>query len=204
MKIKVCGLSRESQIKALQNMNFDFAGFIFYKKSPRYILNFLKLKDLRKFNSIKKVGVFVNEKPKKIINTCKIAQLDLIQLHGNESLEEIKQLNQFLPVIKAIHMVGEKEEIQIQINKYEPTVNFLLFETPSENYGGSGKTFDWTMIDALEFSKPYFLSGGLSIENIENLKGLKKMPYALDVNSKFEISPGLKNLDLLEKLKNKL
>lgn len=203
MRIKVCGLGLETQIRALQEMNFDFAGFIFYKKSPRYVLNFLELKNLKKFNEIKKVGVFVNENPEEITKICEAAQLDLVQLHGNESLEEVEQLNSILPIIKVIHMRGEKEEIQAKIDEYEKAASFLLFETPSQDYGGSGKTFDWAMIDALNFSKPYFLSGGLSLENIENFKGLKKIPYALDVNSQFEISPGCKNLNLLKKLKNK-
>lgn len=203
-KLKVCGLTQQSQIQELISLNVDFLGFIFYEKSPRYVLHHLSLKEIAEIPHFGKVGVFVNESIKAIVEITTESQLDIIQLHGNENEKFILQLKQILgnniKIIKVIRIGNQSfDELQKTINQQPSTVNYLLFDTDSKAFGGTGKTFDWQILNEIEISKPYFLSGGISLENIHQLSTINHQPIALDINSKFEIEPGIKNL---EKIKN--
>jgi phosphoribosylanthranilate isomerase len=209
MKIKVCGLTKLNQVEELISLNIDFFGFIFYEKSPRFVLNKLSLKDIKSIKSNSKVGVFVNEEIEKIVELSKKADLNFIQLHGNENEDFIfelrEKLNNKIEIIKVIRIgTQKKEELQKTINQQPSTVNYLLFDTDSSAFGGTGKTFDWNILNEIEISKPYFLSGGISLENIEDIKDLIQKPFTLDINSKFEIESGNKDLEKIKKFKNNL
>ena len=204
MKLKVCGLTKMDQIQELISLNVDFLGFIFYEKSPRFVLNHLSLVEISEINHQGKVGVFVNETVEKISEISEKAKLSFIQLHGDEDEKFILQLRQILgnniKIIKVIRIGNQSfDELQKTINQQPSTVNYLLFDTDSKAFGGTGQTFDWQILNEIEIPIPYFLSGGISLENLENLKILNQKPLVLDINSKFETEPGIKNL---EKIKN--
>ena len=204
LQIKVCGLTQQSQIQELISLNVDFLGFIFYEKSPRYVLHHLSLKEIAEIPHFGKVGVFVNESIKAIVEITTESQLDIIQLHGNENEKFILQLKQILgnniKIIKVIRIGNQSfDELQKTINQQPSTVNYLLFDTDSKAFGGTGKTFDWQILNEIEIPKPYFLSGGISLENIHQLSTINHQPLALDINSKFEIEPGNKNLEKIKK-----
>lgn len=203
LQIKVCGLTRLNQIKELIELKVDFLGFIFYKKSPRYVLNHLSLEQILEINHQGKVGVFVNEDLEKIIEISEQAKLNFIQLHGDETedfISELRQkLNPKIGIIKVIRIGNQtSEELQKIINPQPTTINYLLFDTDSKAFGGTGKTFDWNILNEIKISKPYFLSGGISLENVEDLKNINQKPIALDINSKFEIEAGNKDLEKIK------
>ena len=209
MKLKVCGLTKINQIQELISLNVDFLGFIFYEKSPRYVLHHLSLKEIAEIPHFGKVGVFVNESIKAIVEITTESQLDIIQLHGNENEKFILQLKQILgnniKIIKVIRIGNQSfDELQKTINQQPSTVNYLLFDTDSKAFGGTGKTFDWQILNEIEIPKPYFLSGGISLENIHQLSTINHQPLALDINSKFEIEPGSKDLEKIKTFKSLL
>ena len=204
LKLKVCGLTQLAQIQELISLNTDFLGFIFYEKSPRFVLNHLSLEEISEINHQGKVGVFVNETVEKISEISEKAKLSFIQLHGDEDEKFILQLRQILgnniKIIKVIRIGNQSfDELQKTINQQPSTVNYLLFDTDSKAFGGTGKTFDWQILNEIEIPIPYFLSGGISLENIHQLSTINHQPLALDINSKFETEPGSKDL---EKIKN--
>ena len=204
LKLKVCGLTQLTQIQELISLNTDFLGFIFYEKSPRFVLNHLSLEEISEINHQGKVGVFVNESIEKIAEITEKAKLSFIQLHGDEDEKFILQLRQILgniiKIIKVIRIGNQSfDELQKTINQQPSTVNYLLFDTDSKAFGGTGKTFDWQILNEIEIPIPYFLSGGISLENIHQLPTINHQPLALDINSKFETEPGSKDL---EKIKN--
>lgn len=207
MKIKVCGLTDLEQIDQLQDLAIDFFGFIFYEKSPRYVLNKLSLEDIRSINANSKIGVFVNETIDKIVEVSEKASLNLIQLHGDENNDFIsklrEKLNPEIGIVKVIRIGSQtNEELQNIIDHQSEAINYLLFDTDSSAFGGTGKTFDWQKLNEIKIEKPYFLSGGISLDNIGNIRDLHQKPFALDVNSKFEIAPGIKDLEKIKVLKN--
>ena len=206
-KLKVCGLTQLNQIQELISLKVDFLGFIFYEKSPRYVLNYLSLKEISEIKHSGKVGVFVNESIKAIVEIASEAQLDIIQLHGDEDDRFILKLRQLIgeniQIIKVIRIGNQTaEELQKTINQQPLTNNYLLFDTDSQAFGGTGKTFDWNILNEIEIPIPYFLSGGISLENIHQLKSINHQPFALDINSKFEFEPGNKDLEKIKKFIN--
>lgn len=201
-QLKVCGLTQLSQIRELVALKFDFLGFIFYKKSPRFVLNHLSLDDILKINHQGKVGVFVNETVERIVEISEKADLNFIQLHGNENAEYVlrlrKSLSETIKIIKVIRVGNMKSEVEIEVEKIlnlKSQISNLLFDTDSKAFGGTGKTFDWNLLDEIEIPLPYFLSGGISLENVNDIKNLNQKPFALDINSKFEIEAGIKDLE---------
>ena len=203
-QLKVCGLTKINQIQELISLNTDFLGFIFYEKSPRFVLNHLSLEENSEINHQGKVGVFVNETVEKISEISEKAKLNFIQLHGDEDEEFVKKLrlslSKNIKIIKVIRIGNQSfDELQKTINQQPSTVNYLLFDTDSKAFGGTGKTFDWQILNEIEIPIPYFLSGGISLENIHQLSTINHQPLALDINSKFETEPGSKDL---EKIKN--
>lgn len=206
-KLKVCGMTQLNQIQQLIEFNVDFIGFIFYEKSPRFVLNYLSLKQIANINHPGKVGVFVNEDIAEIVKISGQAQLNFIQLHGDETEDFIselrKKLNQKIEIIKVIRVGNQtSDELKITINRQPSTINYLLFDTDSKTFGGTGKTFDWTILNEVEIPIPYFLSGGISLENIQHVSTINPKPFALDINSKFEIEPGNKDVEKIKKCKN--
>ncbi|WP_431608945.1 phosphoribosylanthranilate isomerase [Chryseobacterium sp. 'Rf worker isolate 10'] len=208
-QIKVCGLTKPDQIQELISMNVDFLGFIFYEKSPRYVLNHLSLEEIYAINHQGKVGVFVNEETDFILKIVQQAKLNLVQLHGDESddfiIELRQKLNPEVGIIKAIRVgnndYDNKEKIAQTLSSNLQPVNYYLFDTDSKAFGGTGKQFDWNILNEIEIPLPYFLSGGISEENIGNMEALKQRPFALDINSKFEKEPGNKNINKIKEFK---
>ncbi len=207
-KLKVCGLTKLDQIEELISLDVNFLGFIFYKKSPRYVLNYLTLDLIRSIKHQGKVGVFVNESLEQIIEISERAGLNFIQLHGDEPddfiLELREKLHPKIKIIKVVRIGIELENLKFKIQNLKSEVDYLLFDTDSKSFGGTGISFNWQILNDLEINKPYFLSGGISEENIENIKLLKQKPFALDINSKFEVEPGNKNIDKIKEFKNLL
>ncbi|UWX62380.1 phosphoribosylanthranilate isomerase [Chryseobacterium oranimense] len=210
-KLKVCGMTQLDQIHELISMKTDFLGFIFYEKSPRYVLNHLSLEDILKIDHSGKTGVFVNEETDKITEIAEKAGLNMVQLHGDETKDFVNQLKQSLSpeikIIKAIRIGNNDPEtidkIEKMINSQVSTVDYFLFDTDSKAFGGTGKQFDWTVLNEFEIPLPYFLSGGISEENIENISLLNQKPFTIDINSKFELEPGIKDLEKIRKFISK-
>ncbi|MDG4945097.1 phosphoribosylanthranilate isomerase [Weeksellaceae bacterium KMM 9713] len=198
MKIKVCGITDINQANALADLGVHFIGFISYEKSKRFAWNKIQPSVLKTLKSIKKVGVFVNENIPSLLDIAQQAEFDLIQLHGNESVEDVKEISKFYPVIKAISVAENSNHLQEQINEYSDFVSYFLFDTATKSYGGSGRTFDWDILNDLKINQPYFLSGGLSAETDFNFEAFNQTPFALDINSKFESSAGIKDIKLIE------
>lgn len=208
-QLKVCGLTKLSQICELVALKVDFIGFVFYEQSPRFVLNHLGLDDIAKINHQGKVGVFVNESVEKIIEISENADLNSIQLHGDENEEYIirlrQMLNENIKIIKVIRIGNHNiDDLQKTISKQPSTINYLLFDTDSKAFGGTGKTFDWNILNVIKIPFPYFLSGGISLENVENINNLVQKPFVLDINSKFETKPGIKDLEKIKKFINTL
>ncbi|WP_332452450.1 phosphoribosylanthranilate isomerase [Chryseobacterium aquaticum] len=208
-QLKVCGLTQLSQIRELVALKINFLGFIFYNKSPRFVLNHLTLDAISKINHSGKVGVFVNETIENIVEISKKTDLNLIQLHGNENEDFIlklrQSLNEKIQIIKVIRIGNQTiEELQNTINRQPTANNYLLFDTDSKAFGGTGNMFDWQILNQLKINKPYFLSGGISLENVDETNNLIQQPFALDVNSKFETEPGIKDVEKIKRLYEKL
>ena len=201
IKWKVCGL--RDNIEDVVTLHPDYVGFIFYEHSPRYIGDDFSIPEIG-YPKIKKIGVFVNESMDFVFNTCIKYKLNYAQLHGNESPEYCEALHKKEIKIIKVFQVGEDFDFEL-LKSYESTIEFFLFDTKTKHYGGSGRTFDWSILKRYSLGKKYFLSGGLSLDNIDDLENLDLSAIeAIDVNSKFELSPGLKNLESLKALKEKV
>ena len=203
IKLKVCGMKQPDNLNAVAALQPDFLGFIFYPKSKRYMADTLLPEQVRKLPaSIQRVGVFVNAEECEILEQAKKFDLDFLQLHGDETPEQCAALQgKGYQIVKAFG-VDEQFDFE-QLNAYAALVDFYLFDTKGQAYGGNGVVFDWSVLEKYDQQKPFFLSGGIGIEEV---KGLNKIPahlplYALDVNSRFETEPGLKNEELLRELK---
>ncbi len=196
MKIKICGMKYPENILEVSQLLPDYLGFIFYEKSTRYFDGEIpKIPD-----SIKKVGVFVNAKQDEILSKIKKYNLDLIQLHGNESPEYCQNLKQEKIKIIKVFSIDDNFDFS-ELNNYEKVCDYFLFDTKGKLHGGNGITFNWKILENYTSKKPFFLSGGIGLEEIKKINGLNLPIFAIDVNSKFEIKPGLKNVQLLQKIK---
>lgn len=207
-KLKVCGLTKLDQIEKLISLKIDYLGFIFYDKSPRYVLNSLTLVEIKSINHKGKTGVFVNETIGQILEISEKAELNFVQLHGDESdnfISELRlKLDKQIGIIKVFRIGTELENLKFKIQNLKSEINYFLFDTDSKSFGGTGKSFDWQILNDLEIYKPYFLSGGISLESVESIRLLKQKPFALDINSKFEIVPGNKDVEKIVKFKKTL
>ncbi|MDA0193828.1 MAG: phosphoribosylanthranilate isomerase [Bacteroidetes bacterium] len=201
MKLKVCGMRTPDNIARVGKLSLDFMGFIFYPESKRYVGDNFEVSTFESLpESIKKVGVFVNEKPTVILEKARKYNLDYVQLHGGESLEDCIFLKE--TGIEIIKVFSVQNNLPInELERFSEVVDFFLFDTQSSGFGGSGKKFDWSILEKYSGNTPYFLSGGIDIDDIEHIFSLNLPGLCfLDVNSKFEISPGLKDVDKLEEL----
>lgn len=206
MKIKVCGMKNPENIQALAQLPIDYMGLIFYPKSPRYIQGLKSsLLDILP-DTISRVGVFVNEDISSLLRLIDKYELSVIQLHGSESLEycsRIKDKYSNLIIIKAFN-VSELADFS-KMDQYEDVCDYFLFDTKTSQHGGSGLKFDWNILNEYIGNTPFFLSGGISAEDVEAIRKISHPKlYALDLNSKFELEPGLKNIKLLEQFINQL
>jgi phosphoribosylanthranilate isomerase len=187
------------QVQELAASGVDYAGFIFYEKSPRFVADKIMPGDLKAFTGIQKVGVFVNETIEKILQTVADYGLDAIQLHGDETPGFCKALLGEVSVIKAFRVKGDETALAELLASYEDSVDYFLFDTKAKEYGGTGKKFDWSVLMHTPINKPYFLSGGIGPDDAEQVKAfITTHPvFSLDVNSKFEVGPGVKDMELV-------
>ena len=207
MKLKICGMKYPDNILEVSQLLPDYMGFIFWKKSSRFFDG--EIPNLPK--SIQKVGVFVNAPLDEIVSKIEKYDLNLVQLHGNESVafcldlkHEIEKLKQTpIEIIKVFSILDDFDFSVLK--EYEAVCDYFLFDTKGKLPGGNGTVFDWKVLEKYPSTKPFFLSGGIGIEEIAPVKQLLKtnLPiHAIDINSKFEIEPGLKNKQLLEEFKS--
>ncbi|WP_435262011.1 phosphoribosylanthranilate isomerase [Tenacibaculum sp. nBUS_03] len=206
MKLKICGMKYVENIKQIAGLNPDYLGFIFYEKSQRNFEGIIP--EVPK--NIKKVGVFVNEYLEILVSLIEEYKLEVVQLHGDESIEYIKELKRYLPKVKIIKVFGIKNEFDFKVlHSYEEHVDYFLFDTKGKERGGNGVTFNWNILKKYNSIKPYLLSGGIGLEEVNEVKSFLKTPQAkycvaLDVNSKFETAPGKKSIDKLKKFKKQV
>jgi phosphoribosylanthranilate isomerase len=199
MNIKVCGITQFKQLQQLEALNIDYAGLIFYKDSPRYMGDKITGRQVKDADfDIKKVGVFVNPGYSELLDAIDEYGLDIVQLHGNETPEMCEELSTEVEVIKAFRIAGEKSiNIDEMVMPYDAACDFYLFDTAGlkESFGGTGQQFDWSILKKAKIEKPFFLSGGIGPDDAQKVKGFKHPDFfAVDVNSKFELSPGLKDM----------
>ena len=208
MTIKVCGITQLKQLQQLDNLDLDYAGLIFHKDSPRYVGNAIAGDELQSADfDLKKVGVFVNAGYEEIMKAVKDYGLDTVQLHGEETPDLCEDLMEELEVIK-VFSVGEADmAIDQMIEPYDAVCDYYLFDTATKDgkKGGTGTKFDWKKISKSRIEKPFFLSGGISMDDIAEIKAFKHPDfYGVDVNSRFEKSPGVKDMALVLQFKKGL
>ncbi len=209
MRIKVCGMTLPEQVSALDEMGVDFAGFIFYPKSPRFVGNKITPEKMRKIKGhIAKVGVFVNEPYDEMMRTVDEYRLDMVQLHGDETPFFCEKVANYVTVVKAFRL-SDNDPIDWIVRPYHESTDMYMFDTMGAGYGGTGKKFDWNDLKAASIDKLYFLSGGIEPGDEENIKAFMKEPvaqklFSIDINSKFEISPGVKDVNKLRQFVDNL
>jgi phosphoribosylanthranilate isomerase len=226
MKLKVCGMKYTENIQQVAEQQPDYLGFIFYEKSKRNFEGIIP--ELPK--SIKKTGVFVNEYKEILISLVEEYQLDAIQLHGDESVNYVTELKNQLTERRALfieenkhikkkknkHLIsnekveiikvfGIKDAFNFDVLKpYLDVVDYFLFDTKGKERGGNGTKFDWQVLEKYPFKKPFFLSGGIGLKDVDEVQKIMKsnLPiYALDINSKFESKPGVKKIEELKEFR---
>lgn len=209
IRIKVCGMTQPDQVQQLNEWGVDYTGFIFYPKSPRYVLKELQAKDIAQIKGpSKKVGVFVNAEEEEILEMIDACALDMVQLHGDEAPLLCGRIAERVPVIKAFRILNN-DDVLYKIAPYKGASDYSLFDTNTKSFGGSGKRFDWNILKSLDLEKPFFLSGGISPEHLQDIHAFRhlnvaKSLFSLDINSRFETQPGVKDLELIEVFLKKL
>lgn len=201
MNIKICGITSIKQLQQLDGLNVDFAGLIFHKDSPRYAGNKINPKELAGADlDVKTVGVFVDADYDEIMDIAGKYDLDIVQLHGDESPELCEELSEEIEVIKSFR-IGKDSNPDEMVADYDDVCDYYLFDTLSEELkGGTGKKFDWKIVGKSKIEKPFFLSGGIGPEDAALLKKFKHPDfYGADVNSLFEKEPGVKDMGLILK-----
>jgi phosphoribosylanthranilate isomerase len=204
MRIKVCGMTDLQQMHQLGEMGVEFAGMIFYHKSPRFVLKHLTGVQVKRAKlKVYKVGVFVNAPYDEIINHTENFGLDMVQLHGDETPKFCEKVSDYISVIKAFR-VTDTDNIPWMIKDYTEAADMYMFDTMGAGYGGTGKKFNWQMLHGLNIGKPFFLSGGIEPTDTTAIKEFAKEDvakdlFALDVNSKFEKIPGVKDMEMVRK-----
>jgi phosphoribosylanthranilate isomerase len=199
-RIKVCGMTDLAQLHELGDMGVQFAGMIFYHKSPRFIMRHLKGHEIKKEKlKVFKIGVFVNASYDEVMNHVDNFGLDMVQLHGDETPKYCERLANYMSVIKAFRLT-ENDHIEWKIRDYFDVTDMYLFDTEGAGYGGTGKKFNWNKLKGLNIDKPFLLSGGIEPGDEDAIKDFLKDPvskdlFSLDINSKFEIAPGVKSMD---------
>lgn len=209
MKIKVCGNRDLNQLKELSDLGVDYAGFIFYEQSPRYVLKKLDGKDVVNLKlSLEKVGVFVNASEDEIMKQIDNFGLDLVQLHGDETPSFCNRISDHIKVIKSFRIADFDTNIDWLVKEYDEVCDYYLFDKGSAGlYGGTGEKFNWDLLEKSAIGKPFFLSGGIRLSDASALNKFKHdFFYGVDVNSRFEKEPGVKDMkqisEFVKQLKN--
>lgn len=197
MNIKVCGITEMKQLQQLDGLEVDFAGLIFYKESPRYIGDKISKKELKSADfDLKKVGVFVNPEMIDVLDAIDDYGLDVVQLHGDESPGMCEDLSSEVEVIKVFSINDNKEDIDKMIADYDAVCDYYLFDKATDySIGGTGRQFDWNILTKAKIEKPFFLSGGIGVDDAAKIKVFKHPDFfGVDINSRFEKSPGVKDM----------
>jgi phosphoribosylanthranilate isomerase len=204
MLLKICGLKYPENIQAVSALKPDFMGFIFYPKSPRYAepLDSTTLNALPA--TIKKIGVFVNENLENILTIAYKYNLDGLQLHGTELVDMCRELKKTGFIIIKAFPIAESYNFKVT-KAYEGVCDYFLFDTQTDSYGGSGVKFNWQMLKEFKGETPFLLSGGIAVDDAEAIMKIEHPKFVgIDLNSKFEVKPGLKNVQLLKEFISKL
>jgi len=205
MNIKVCGITQYKQLQQLDGLNIDFAGLIFHPGSPRNVdgkINPTQLKD-SDFD-LKITGVFLDAEMIDILTAIDDYGLDVVQLHGNETPEMCEDLSEEVEVIKVFSLGDDEADIDAMIAPYDAVCDYYLFDTGGYisplgrgegAFGGTGQQFDWAILSKAKIEKPFFLSGGIGVEDAARVKTFKHLDFfGVDVNSRFEKEPGVKDM----------
>lgn len=205
IKLKICGMKYPENIQEISELNPDYLGFIFWDKSSRK-MNFETIPTIP--SNIKKVGVFVNASINEISDKINLFKLDIIQLHGNESVIFCKNVKKLGVEVIKVFSIGNTFDFNT-IKEYVPFVDYFLFDTKGKLPGGNGITFNWKVLENYPYLKPFFLSGGIGKTEVDAIKDFLKTEIAvkciaIDVNSRFETKPGCKSEIKLRKFKKLL
>ncbi len=203
MIVKVCGMRDADNIKEVESLGVDWMGFIFYPRSSRYVGEeapaYLPAK-------CKRVGVMVNASLEEIIRRQSQFALDFIQLHGDESPQFCASVKERVPNVKLIKVFHIKDKSDLNaVGKYDGVADCFLFETKAGVYGGSGMKFDWDLLDSYHGDVPFLITGGIGVDDAESISRLSHPRFAgVDINSRFEISPAVKDVDLIREFLSRL
>jgi phosphoribosylanthranilate isomerase len=198
-RIKVCGMTSLDQMHQLGDLGVQFAGMIFYHKSPRFVMRHLKGHDVKKAKlKVFKIGVFVNASYDEVMNHVDNFGLDMVQLHGDETPFYCSKLSDYISVIKAFRITDDCD-VEWKTRNYNADTDMYMFDTEGAGYGGTGKKFNWSKLKGVTINKPFFLSGGIEPGDGNSIKEFMQQPvakdlFAVDINSRFEISPGVKDM----------
>lgn len=220
MRIKVCGLTNVQQVRQLNDLGIEFAGFNFYPRSSRYVYKNMPATSIKKIHGkINKVGIFVNEDPEELLRTVDECGLYLVQLHGDESPRYCEKISNYVGVIKVFRL-SENDNVEWKIKDYYDAADMFMFDTsplpasPDRGgfqtlYGGTGKKFNWHLLKDKQIKKPFFLAGGIDATDADELKNLAKEKvskdlFAIDINSRFEIMPGVKNIEMIKAFRTEI
>ena len=207
MNIKVCGITEMKQLNQLEGLDIDFAGLIFYKDSPRYVGDKINKRDLKNADfDLKKVGVFVNPEMIEVLDAIDDYGLDVVQLHGDESPEMCKDLSSEVEVIKVFSIKDSNVDIDAMVKDYDTVCDYYLFDKATDySIGGTGQQFDWSILNNAKIEKPFFLSGGIGLEDVTKIKAFSHPDFfGIDINSRFEKSPGVKDMAMVLQFKQGL
>ncbi|MFN8436482.1 MAG: phosphoribosylanthranilate isomerase [Cytophagales bacterium] len=204
LKIKVCGMREAQNIQQVAALSPDYMGFIFYDKSKRYVGDKFSIPEISP--DIKKVGVFVDERLDQMLKIADKHKLNTIQLHGNESAYKCQKLKDAGYEVFKVFSIGNVFNFK-ELIPYEFFVDCFLFDTKGVEHGGNGVSFDWNIMNKYGSDKPFILAGGIGPEHeleVANLKFDFHKLFGIDINSKFEIEPGLKDVTKLQTFINNL
>jgi len=196
MIIKICGMGDTARMHQLAELPVDMLGFIFYPKSPRFVVGKIDPEEVAKLSQhIDRVGVFVDAPENEILELAESYFLTALQLHGSESPELCRKLKaEGYTILKAFNIS--------KLNDYEayaPFCNYFLFDTPSAQHGGTGQKFDWALLENYKGTTPFLLSGGIGPDDAEAVNQIDHPQFAgIDINSKFEVKPGVKDIELIK------
>ncbi len=208
MRVKVCGITQDEQLEKLHGIGVEFAGLIFYPKSPRYVLRHMTTSQIKKENTVNKVGVFVNAAIEEVLQMVDECRLHMVQLHGDETPRYCEKIADYISVVKAFRL-SETDNIRWRIQEYMSVCDMFMFDTEGVGYGGTGKKLNWEQLAGVEVGKPYFLSGGIEPSDVAKLNEFITRPeakalFAVDINTKFEMMAGVKNIDTIAKFVKQL
>lgn len=208
MRVKVCGITQEEQLIQLPDAGVSFAGFIFYPKSPRYALRTMTTSQIKKENKLNKVGVFVNASVEEVLHMVDECRLHMVQLHGDETPKFCEKIADYISVVKAFRF-SETDNIGYRIQEYMEYCDMFMLDTEGVGYGGTGKKLNLEKLHGVSVGKPYFLSGIIEPGDAERLNTFAQLPeakalFAIDISTKFEVMPGIKDIDLIKNFTQKL